>query len=199
MKFLANILVLLFCMNIFAGDDYEEKSSFPEFKPSDGKALIVVVRDDGKGPKTSDEVVLYLNKTFINISYERTVTSFEINPGKANFCGLYDNDEDIASVLPKNFEANKVYYIHANVYSTFNAWSGIQGGVELTFIAKEKADKLIKEREDPLKYVVNLEKEDDLDDDDYEDVLDEYKDYISEEENSEKVKAVSEYQGYLVN
>ncbi len=199
MKFLVPFLLLAICFNIIAGSDYEEKSSFPNFKPSDGKALIVVVRDDGKGPKTSDEVVLYLDNKFINASYERTVTSFEIDPKKQNLCGLYDNDEDVASVLPKNFEANRIYYVHVNVYSTFNAWSGIQGGVEMTFVSKEKAEKLINEREDPLKYVVNIETDDDLDEDDYEDVMDEYKDYISEEDNSTKVKETNDYRGYAVN
>lgn len=191
-----SLLIIFLLFSISVADEVKYENKIPAIPLSENKATLVFVRDDGKGPKTSDEVAIYRNTEFINISYERSTSITLIAPGEIMLCLLYDNDEDQASVIKKNFEAGKIYFIYVNVYSTFNAWSGIQGGVEATLISKEDALKHISEREDHLQFATNLETLDDLEADDYDDVMDEYNDYVKNTDNVDKINANNMYAGY---
>jgi hypothetical protein len=195
MRKLTCLALFVISFTAFAGKD-PVYSDIPVFTAVPDAATLVIIRDDGKGPKTSDEVCLYLDKTYQTKSFERSVTSFTVKPGETRLLGLYDNDEDAASVIVKNFEAGKIYYVWVNVYSKFSMSSslGMTGTVELVFQSKEDATKMITEREDPLKYAKTKETEDTLDDDDYKEILEDYQDYVKE--NAAKIKAAAEYAGY---
>ncbi len=190
MRLFRNLLITFALGAFFLGCEpfllYEEQ--VPEFKAPADKALCVVYRPSGMYNQVAK---IYCDKKFITGTTGNTLTSFEVDPGEHLILAKID----IMAKVKFNFEAGKIYYI-AQV--AFPIPIGITTLVSNTLSPRTCADaaEKLESEKGKLRYTKfnpNFGEVEDLDDDDYEEEMEDYKEW--QEKEPEDAKKEAEYQG----
>lgn len=192
------LVLLILAVSLYAESDALIKyDKIPEFTPVDNYARIVIIRHKGHGPRTSDEVMFYVDRMFVSEATEYSIVSFPVEPGKHYLSGLYDDDEDKCGSSMCTFAPGKVYYFHCvNFYMFSFAGTNV---VLMSPISPGRMKEIMAEAEKPVHYYeydwshpkadTNI-----LDPDEWEDVLEHHKDWSKD--NRADYEMQIKYNGY---
>lgn len=165
---------------------YEDQ--VPEFKAPADKALCVIYRASGLYGNLAK---IYCDKKFITGTSGNTLTSFEVDPGEHYIFSKID----IMAKVKFNFQAGKVYYIAQAAFPIPIAITTLISNTLSPRTCAEAAEKLDSEK-GKLKYTKynsNYGEVEDLSDKDFQDEIEDYKEWMEKE--PEKAKLEAEYSG----
>lgn len=169
-----------------------KKEVIPEFKVPADKALVIVLRKVSVSIGSmggGGDAKLFLDKKYITGTSVNTVTSFDADPGEH----FIISRTDVKTPLKFNFKAGKVYYI---LQTTFPIPFVGTGNAIVPVDGAEGEENLKSMREDDCEYAYAnpADPQDDLSDDDYEDIQEEWKEIM--EEKPEEAKKSMDYPGF---